>query len=144
MSFRTWSVEPEAELLPTPDVLEEVPACAPTEPVAPVWSALPVVLELGVELLLAPGVELVDDCEPVLPVAELWSELPVELDVEFGEVELLLPMAPVVDPVEDCEPMLEVDPLVCGALLALESGVAVLPVLPVAVWLDCEDDALFG
>jgi hypothetical protein len=41
--------------------------------------------------------------------------------------------------------MLDVDPLACGVLLALESGVAVLPVLPVVVdWLDCEDDALFG
>jgi hypothetical protein len=39
--------------------------------------------------------------------------------------------------VEDCEPMLELDPLVWGLLLALESGVEVLLVLPV-----CEAELL--
>jgi len=85
------------------------------------------------EVLLVAGVELVD---PVLDCAEALESGDVLLAPGVELVELL-PIEPVEElVVEDCDPIEDDELLDCGELLAEESGVAVLPVLPVMLPLD--------
>lgn len=127
-------------MLPIPEALPAVllPACAPTAPVVAVWSGLVLDCEeallLG-EVLLASGVELID---PVLDCAEALESGDVLLAPGVELVELVLPIEPVAELVlEDCDPIDDVELLDSGELPAEESGVAVLPAVPVMLPLDC-------